>query len=91
MTVRELLARTDSRELAEWQAYAALEPFGEGRADLRAAEITWMMANLWRGKNQKVQPLQDFVLAAPGEAGADEDEMTPERMLAAAKAAFGTG
>jgi len=88
--VRELLARTDSRELAEWQAYSQVEPFGEGRADLRAAEVAWTMANLWRGKNQKAYRLADFVLAA-GPEPEDEEEMTPERMLAAAKAAFGAG
>lgn len=84
--MRELLARVDSRELTEWMAYAELEPFGERRADVRAAEIAWVMANLWRGKNQKPYELEDFLLAAGPERGG---ELTPEESLAAVKAAFG--
>ncbi|MEM6560043.1 MAG: hypothetical protein AAF656_00450 [Planctomycetota bacterium] len=45
MTVRELLARTDSRELAEWMAYFDLDPWGEQRADLRAGTIAATVAN----------------------------------------------
>lgn len=47
MTVKELLERTDSHELAEWMAYNKLEPFGEERADIRAAMIAHTMACMW--------------------------------------------
>ncbi|MDQ7019612.1 MAG: DUF4035 domain-containing protein [Robiginitomaculum sp.] len=50
-TVRELLARIDARELAEWQAYYRLEPFGEERADWRQAQTTAMIANVNLGKD----------------------------------------
>ncbi len=52
-TVRELLARIDARELAEWQAYFRLEPFGEERADWRQAQTTAMLANVNLAKNAK--------------------------------------
>jgi hypothetical protein len=39
-TVRELEQRLDHAELVEWMAYdAAIEPFGDKRADLRAAVV----------------------------------------------------
>ncbi|PCI51396.1 MAG: hypothetical protein COB49_01965 [Alphaproteobacteria bacterium] len=52
-TVRELLARIDARELAEWQAYYRLEPFGEERADWRTAQTTAMIANVNLGKDAR--------------------------------------
>ena len=55
MTVRDLLDRCDSRELAEWEAYASIEPFGEERADLRAGIVAAAVANSnpYRGKAWK--------------------------------------
>jgi hypothetical protein len=37
--VSELEQRLTHAEYVEWQAYAAIEPFGDGRADLRAAIV----------------------------------------------------
>ena len=37
-----------SRELSEWIAYDALEPFGEQRADLRSAIVASTVANCHR-------------------------------------------
>jgi len=48
----------DSREFAEWMAYNSIEPFGDERADLRAALISCTMANLWSKKRHK---LKDFL------------------------------
>lgn len=45
-----------------WEAYEALEPFGELRADYRAASIACVIANINRAKNQKPFTLQDFLL-----------------------------
>ncbi|CAJ8906256.1 Uncharacterised protein [Burkholderia pseudomallei] len=45
MTVRQLLANIDSKELTEWLAYDRMEPIGEFRADLRAGIIAATMAN----------------------------------------------
>jgi hypothetical protein len=63
MTVRELLARTDSRELAEWQAYFRLEPFGEARADLRAGIIASTVANVHRDPRRRPLTTRDFMPA----------------------------
>lgn len=61
MPVRELLARVNSRELAEWRAYELIEPFGEQRADLRAAIVASVMANAFRGKDQRAYEPKDFM------------------------------
>ena len=44
-TVRELLARIDSRELTEWLAYYGLNPWGPERSDLRAGMVASTVAN----------------------------------------------
>ena len=62
MTVKQLLSEIDSREISEWIAFNNIEPFGEQRADLRAAMIACVMANAWRGKNQPAFKLDDFIL-----------------------------
>lgn len=83
MTVGELLQRTSSRELTEWQAYAALEPFGEERADYRAALIA---KSIWdvQLKPAERRPLTDFLLFQ------DEPEPpTQEEVAAKIARAFG--
>lgn len=42
--MRRLLDEFDSHELAEWMAYYRLEPWGEERADIRAAIIARTIA-----------------------------------------------
>jgi xanthine dehydrogenase iron-sulfur cluster and FAD-binding subunit A len=59
MTVQELLDRTTSSELSEWAEYERIEPFGDRRADLHAAQICWTLASLHSKKTLK---LEDFVL-----------------------------
>lgn len=55
--------RMPYRVLMEWYAYAALEPFGEERADLRAAMVAATVANcMGRKKGQKAFKLTDFML-----------------------------
>jgi hypothetical protein len=61
MSVRELLVRMDSRELAEWQAYEKIEPFGEWRADLRSAIVASVVANAFRGKDSRPVSPEDFM------------------------------
>lgn len=63
MTVQELLARISSRELAEWAAYFKLEPFGEERADVRAALVAATVANTARNPKKRRRPFtaQDFM------------------------------
>jgi len=74
MTVREMLSRIDSRELAEWMVYDSLEPIGSVRIDLAAGIVASTMANCHRGKNQRVFSPLDFMPFQNSErAGASED------------------
>jgi len=50
MGVAEAQQRISAREFAEWAAYYQLEPFGEARADLRAARVAWAAFNAQRDK-----------------------------------------
>jgi hypothetical protein len=59
MTVRELLARTDSRELAEWEAYCGLHPFGDEIDNWRAGTIAAVVANC-HSKRPRFKP-SDFM------------------------------
>ena len=61
MTVRELLARIDSRELAEWMAYYRTEPFGGCRGDLQAGVIASTIANVNKAKRGKAFSPGDFM------------------------------
>jgi hypothetical protein len=65
MTVRELLARIDSKELAEWMVYYSLDPFGNERGDLQAGIIASTVANANSGKGRAFQP-SDFMPYADG-------------------------
>ena len=56
MTVGELLARISSRELSEWLAFYKVEPFGEKRADLRAAVVAAAVANTARDPKKRKKP-----------------------------------
>jgi hypothetical protein len=60
-TVEELLARISSRELTEWMAYFAIDPFGEERADLRAGIVASTLVNVNRGKRGKAAKPRDFM------------------------------
>ncbi len=54
-------------------AYASLEPFGEERADLRAALVAQITANALRSRKEPYK-LNDFMLRF-GEERPDEDPM----------------
>lgn len=49
--------------MAEWIAYASLEPIGEDRADLRFAMLMALIQNRHRGKNEPVAQPQTFLEA----------------------------
>jgi hypothetical protein len=53
-----------SRDIAEWQAYYLVEPFGESRADLRAAITACTVANAagGRGKGKPPFTVKDFMI-----------------------------
>jgi len=69
-TVAELEETMSSRELTEWIAYNAVQPFGDTRADLRSAIIASTVANCHRtsGTPFKVadfMPYEDKPKGAP--------------------------
>lgn len=51
-----------SRELAEWQAFARLEPIGVDRLDFLAALICTTVANSNRSSKQKPYEIKDFLV-----------------------------
>ena len=51
-----LLSRLSSRQISEWMAYYAIEPFGEERADLRMAILASLIANVNRDPAKRREP-----------------------------------
>ena len=74
MTVRELLARIDSRELAEWMQFYAIDPFGTQRDDLQAGIVAATIANANSSKGKAFQPI-DFMPYADGKKEQTSDDM----------------
>ena len=81
MTVKEMLSRMDSRELAEWAAYYSVEPFGEERDDLRAGIVASVIANVNRGKSSKAYSPQDFMPYAKKERNELDEVMALKSFL----------
>lgn len=52
------------RTMYEWMQYAKVEPFGERRADFRAALIACVIANTSRDPKKRPRPfeVEDFLL-----------------------------
>lgn len=63
MTVKELLARIDSRELSEWMVYFNLEPWGTEVEDWRAGMVASTIANVNRDEKKRKKPFEpkDFI------------------------------
>lgn len=61
MTVSELHARMSGAEFDEWRLYAQLEPFGEWRADYRAALVASTVFNMNRGSDVQARAPGDFM------------------------------
>ena len=72
MTVKELLSRIDSHELAEWLAYYEMCPWGEERADLRTGIVAATLVNVNGGRAKP----SDFLPAF----GQTKPEQTPEEI-----------
>ncbi|WP_083828978.1 DUF4035 domain-containing protein [Parafrankia sp. EUN1f] len=63
MTVGELLARIDSKELTAWAAYEQVNgPLGPLRGDYQAALIAATITNMLAGKKAGQKKLNDFLL-----------------------------
>lgn len=61
MTVKQLLSLIDADELAEWEAFDSLEPFGDMRADVRAGVVASTLANIHRKRGAKAFKMTDFM------------------------------
>lgn len=60
-SVRELLFRIDSHEIAEWRAFEMIEgPIGQSRDDILAAIVTAAIVNSNR-ERKKPYPVTDFI------------------------------
>lgn len=70
-------------------AYHSLEPFGELRADYRAALIAQTIANVNRSKGQDPYKLEDFLINFEGQEEkpqqAPDDHMQLFKMITAGK------
>lgn len=72
------------RELQEWKAEYEIEPFGEERADLRAAIIASTIANCW---SKKTYTPAEFM---PDFDREENPQQSVEQMQARMKLAFKT-
>lgn len=62
MTVGEMLARVDSRELTEWEAYERVAgPVGDERLDHLFAMLQATIGNVNRSKKQKAYEPEAFM------------------------------
>ncbi|GEM_PF-787934 len=82
------LAHISARELAEWEAYYRVEPWGEERADLRAGIIAATEANVHRDakKRRKAFTPEEFMprFTAQGKKQTPEQTRAFAQMMAAA-------
>ena len=53
MTVRQLETQMEARELQEWMAFFAIEPWGAIRADYRSGVVAATLVNVNGGKKGK--------------------------------------
>ena len=82
-TVNELETSLSSSEFAEWMAYYTIEPFGQWRDNLHAAQITAMLYNINRG-NGSALGVDDFMYLDDVAAQEKQDREFISRMTAVA-------
>lgn len=73
-----MLATHSARWFLEWVAYSLVEPFGEKRADLRAAMQVATLRNAFRGEDDDPVSVED-VMPRFGPETDDEAEEDRER------------
>lgn len=61
MSVARCQQEVSSAEFAMWMAYYQVEPFGEERADWRAAIMPVMFANAFKGQGGRTYQISDFM------------------------------
>lgn len=77
----ELTSRLTAGQLSEWKAYAAIEPFGEYRSELRHGQQMAMTANINRNQEARPEPFTalDFMNFMETEKPEPKEE-TPEEL-----------
>lgn len=80
MTVRELQARMDMVEFAEWLAYWTIEPWGASREDYRAGVLASAILAPWTKKGRKPPGPADFFPDTLG-TGTEEKQRTPHEAM----------
>lgn len=61
-----MLDSISGRQLAEWQAFFRLEPFGFEWQEIRLASLKAFVVNLLRRKDDAVPVIEDFMLRVQG-------------------------
>ena len=77
--------------MTEWAAYYSCEPWGEERADWRSATLAAILANQWRGREDRPAEPADFVPDFLGEGKQAAQAMDLEQTLAWARGLAGRG
>ncbi|WP_076784714.1 phage tail assembly protein T [Parafrankia discariae] len=82
MTVGELLARIDSREITAWAAYEQVHgPLGPVRGDYQAALIAATITNMLASKKGVRKKLADFLLEWDHKPQTWEDQLAAVRSM----------
>lgn len=77
-----MLSGMTSGEVTEWQAYEAIEPWGEERADLRTGILASLIANIVRQPGQKAHEPKEFMPQfGPREAEKNEEPSLLQKAL----------
>lgn len=85
--MRHLDALLTPSEVAELIAFDRMEPFGEGRADVRSALVAWTVASVMAGKRGRRPKLADFI--PQWDKGEPKDAETLMRKVEMLNAALG--
>ncbi len=86
-SVQDIRNHMSCAEVQEWRAYNEIEPFGEERADLRAAIIAQTVADYLSGKSHKVEQFMPSFEEEPSDPG-DPRQQSVEEMQAIIKPVF---
>lgn len=86
VNVDAMLRRITAKQFRQWEVYNELEPFGEFRDDVRAAQITAMIFNMAVAVKDR-KPLTEFLLPWDKvlEQEAAPKRQTPEQQLQIAR------
>lgn len=72
----------DAHEIAEWAAYARVEPFGEARANWHMAVLAALLYNANRGQNAPALDAADFMWKVkPTKQQQRREEMRKEKAM----------